>query len=89
MNNKEFISELAQRTGINAREAQQRVKVLAQTMTDSLCNENVVQVVGFGSFETKKRLERVLINPTSGQRMLVPPKIVVSFKPSATMKSKL
>ena len=89
MNNKEFIAELAKRTCVNVREAQQRVRVLAQTITETLCEEDVVQVVGFGNFETKKRLERVLVNPTTGQRMLVPPKIVVAFKPSATMKSKL
>lgn len=89
MNNKEFIAELAKRTGVNVREAQQRVRVLAQTITEALCEEDVVQVVGFGNFETKKRLERVLVNPTTGQRMLVPPKIVVAFKPSATMKSKI
>ncbi len=89
MNNKEFIAELAKRTGINVREAQQRVRILAQKITETLCDEDVVQVVGFGNFETKKRLERVLINPTTGLRMLVPPKIVVGFKPSASMKSKI
>ena len=89
MNNKEFIAELARRTGVNAREAQQRVRILAQTVTETLCEEDTVQVVGFGSFETKKRLERVLVNPTTGQRMLVPPKIVVGFKPSSTIKNKI
>ncbi|MBO4662450.1 MAG: HU family DNA-binding protein [Bacteroidaceae bacterium] len=89
MNNKEFIAELARRTGVNAREAQQRVRILAQTITETLCEEGTVQVVGFGSFETKKRLERVLVNPTTGQRMLVPPKIVVGFKPSSTIKNKI
>lgn len=89
MNNKEFIAELAKRTGINVREAQQRVRILAQKITETLCDEDVVQVVGFGNFETKKRLECVLINPTTGLRMLVPPKIVVGFKPSASMKSKI
>ena len=89
MNNKEFIAELAKRTGINVREAQQRVRILAQKITETLCDEDVVPVVGFGNFETKKRLERVLINPTTGLRMLVPPKIVVGFKPSASMKSKI
>jgi nucleoid DNA-binding protein len=89
MNNKEFIAELAKRTGINVREAQQRVRILAQKITETLCDEDVVQVVGFGNFETKKRMERVLINPTTGLRMLVPPKIVVGFKPSASMKSKI
>ena len=43
----------------------------------------------FGNFEVKKRLERVIVNPTTGQRMLVPPKLVVAFKPSQILKAKI
>ncbi len=48
-----------------------------------------VAVQGFGSFSVKKKLERVVLNPLSKQRMLVPPKIVINFKPSQTLKDKL
>jgi nucleoid DNA-binding protein len=37
----------------------------------------------------KKKLERVLVNPATKQRMLVPPKMVVSFKPNTGMKDKV
>ena len=43
-------------------------------------------MVGFGTFEVKKRLERVMVNPSTGLRMLVPPKLVLNFKPAATIK---
>ena len=43
----------------------------------------------FGSFEVKKRLERIMVNPSTGQRMLVPPKLVLNFKPVASIKEKL
>lgn len=89
MNNKEFIAELAARTGGNQKETQRRVDLLVQTMTDALSDEDSIMVSGFGTFETKKRLERVLVNPNSGQRMLVPPKMVVSFKPSNNIKNKI
>lgn len=89
MNNKEFISELARRTKSNAKETQQRMNVLVQEITERLCDEDSIMVSNFGSFETKKRLERVLVSPTTGQRMLVPPKIVVGFKQSNTLKSKI
>ncbi len=39
--------------------------------------------------ETKKKMERVIVNPSTGQRMLVPPKLVLSFKPNQTWKDKL
>lgn len=89
MNNKEFIAELASRTKSNARETQQRMNALVQEMTERLCDEDSIMVSNFGTFETKKRLERVLVSPTTGQRMLVPPKIVVGFKQSNTLKNKI
>lgn len=89
MNNKEFIAELARRTNLNTKETQQRMNFLVQEMTERLCDEDSVMVSNFGTFETKKRLERVLVSPSTGQRMLVPPKIVVSFKLSNTLKSKI
>jgi DNA-binding protein HU-beta/integration host factor subunit alpha len=34
-------------------------------------------------------MERVIVNPGTGQRMLVPPKLVLNFKPNQTWKDKL
>ena len=87
MNNKEFIAALAARTGGNLKETQQKVDLLVKGMSAALSDEDSIMVSGFGTFETKKRMERVLLNPNSGQRMLVPPKIVVSFRPSNNLKS--
>ena len=89
MNNKEFIAELARRTKSNAKETQQRMNFLVKEITEHLCNEDLISITNFGTFETKKRLERVLVSPTTGQRMLVPPKMVVGFKQSNVLKSKI
>ncbi len=89
VNNKEFIAELARRTKLNSKEAQQKVSFLVQEITERLCDEDAIMISNFGTFETKKRLERVLVSPSTGQRMLVPPKIVVGFKLSNTLKGKI
>ena len=39
--------------------------------------------------DTVEKLERVLVNPTTKQRMLVPPKMVVNFKPNTSLRSKI
>ena len=72
MNNKEFIAALAARTGGNLKETQQKMDLLVKGMSAALSDEDSIMVSGFGTFETKKRMERVLVNPNSGQRMLVP-----------------
>lgn len=48
-----------------------------------------VQVPGFGTFEVKKRLERVVVIPGTDKRMLVPPKLILAFRPVAAIKEEL
>ena len=89
MNNKEFIAELASRTGFSAKATQTLVNNIVNAMGDAFQEDNAVLVPNFGLFETKKKMERIMVNPASGQRMLVPPKLVLNFKPNQTMKDKL
>ena len=83
MNNKEFIAELSRRLGYTLMVA------LVAEMTDELEDENVIAIQNIGSFEVRKKQERVVVNPATQQRMLVPPKLVINFKPSASFKEKM
>lgn len=89
MNNKEFVSDLASRTKRTNKEVTSLVSATVSAIIAELVEENSVAISGFGSFEVKKKLERVLVNPVTKQRMLVPPKMVVSFKPNTSLKSKV
>ena len=89
MNNKEFIAELSERMGVSGRDAQRLVDNVVNAMGDAFQENTAVLVPNFGVFETKKKLERVIVNPASGQRMLVPPKLVLGFKPNQSWKEKL
>lgn len=89
MNNKEFIAELAERTGYVPKDVQKLAGNLINAMADAFQEDNAVLVPNFGVFETKKKMERVMVNPSTGQRMLVPPKLVLTFKPNQTWKDKL
>ncbi len=86
MNNKEYIAALADKTGYSQELTQKMAKTLIEAMGRHFENGESVVVNGFGTFEVRKRLERVIVNPTSGQRMLVPPKLVLGFKPSSIIK---
>ena len=81
MNNKEFIAELSQRSGYTQADTQKLVKTLIDSMADEFQNGDGVQISGFGSFEVKKRME--------GKRQLVPPKLVLNFKPVASLKAQI
>ena len=89
MNNKSFISELSQRTGYTQDDVQKMVNTIIDSMNDSFQRGDIVAIPKFGTFEVKKRLERIVVNPGTKQRMLVPPKLVLNFKPIAKIKKKL
>lgn len=89
MNNKEFIAALSQRTGYKQEDTQNMVRTVVYNIIDNLAMGEAVNVSGLGSFDVKKRMERMIVNPGTGQKMLVPPKLVANFKPFATMKEKL
>lgn len=88
MNNKEFTSELSRRLGYTLKDTSELVSSILTNMGEHLQEGNVVTVQGFGSFEVKKKAERISINPATKQRMLVPPKLVLAYKPSTSLKDK-
>ena len=88
MNNKDFITALASRLDMTPKEAGRIATEFINQLAEKLDEGNTLAIQGFGSFEVKKKLERIVVNPSSKQRMLVPPKLVVSFKPSATLKER-
>ena len=57
-------------------------------MTQESLDGNTIAIQGFGTFEVKKKLERISVNPATQQRMLIPPKLVLTYKPSNTLKEK-
>ncbi|HEY9543153.1 HU family DNA-binding protein [Prevotella sp.] len=89
MNNKEFISELAQRSGLTQADTQKLVNSIIDRMMVAFDSGEDVNISSFGVFELKKRLERVVNNPSTGLKMLVPPKIVLNFKPNSSVKERL
>lgn len=64
------------------------VASLLSDMAQQLEKGNAISVQGFGTFEVKKKAERISVNPTTKQRMLVPPKLVLTYKPSTSLKDK-
>lgn len=89
MNNKDFIAALAVRMDLPAKETQNLATDFINELARVLDESGSLTLQGFGSFEVKKKLERIMVNPTTKQRLLVPPKLVLSFKASTLLKDKL
>lgn len=89
MTNKQFIAELAQRLGYTAQDTQKMVYNVVEAMADMFQEGTTISVQSFGTFEVKKRMERIMQNPATGQRMLVPPKLTLGFKVSSAWKDQV
>jgi len=89
MDTKTLFNILAERTGRNTEDVALLVKSLGTILADAVKQGDSVAVPGFGSFESKMRMERVTNHPSSGRKILVPPKLSMVFKPSAILKQKV
>ena len=81
MNNKDFTSELSRRLGYTIKDTSGLMSSLLSDMTQELQEGNVVTIQGFGTFEVKKKAERITVNPTTKLRLLVHPILVLAYMP--------
>ncbi len=89
MDNKKLVETLAERLGRSDDDVSNLLEGLAGVLRTRCAELDSVVVPGFGTFEPRKRNERVMVNPKTGKRMLLPPKVVLGFKVSNVLKSKL
>lgn len=79
----------SQKMDCTTAEAAAMIGRIVALMTDELQEGNAVGIHEFGTFEVKKKMERISVIPSTQQRVLVPPKLVLGFKPSQGLKEKL
>lgn len=70
-------------------DVQKMVTGLSSVMADVAIDMDVTSVSGFGSFEPRKRKERIAVQPSTGKRLLLPPKLLMGFRPSAILKQRI
>lgn len=89
MDNKTLIDNIASSTGESRDEVQALISQLTGIMAKCCLDMDIVIIPGFGQFEAKKRKERLTIHPATGQRLMIPPKMVVNFRPSGVLKGRI
>ena len=88
MNNKEFQSELARRLDISQKRSAELINGYVDNLVQLLAEADELPFFSIGNLEIKQKEQRIIVNPTTKKRMLVPPKLTLNFKPSASFKSK-
>lgn len=89
MDNKKFTEELSSRLDISVSSVNSMIETLCQEMVIASSNLDTIVVPGFGVFEPRLREERISVHPASGKKLLVPPRIYLTFKASPLLKQKI
>ena len=86
MNKAELISAVAEKAGLSKKDTETVINATLDTIAASLQEGDKVQLVGFGSFEVKKRAERIGRNPKTKESIKIPASKVPVFKAGKALK---
>ena len=86
MNKSELVAAVAEKAGLSKKDGEKAVNAVVEAVTSALVAGEKVQVVGFGSFETKQRNARVGRNPKTKEEIQIPATRVASFKAGKALK---
>lgn len=89
MNQNEFIKNLAMRLNITQVETKKILKSSIETLVEVLDHDTTVTLPGLGTFNTATSKKRKSYSPFHKQLVKLPPKRVIRFRPSSTMKKEL
>lgn len=89
MDRRTAIDRIAKKLDISREDANMLFDGLRGIMAERCAELDSIAIPGFGTFEPRKKEERIAMHPATGKRILVPPKIVLSFKPSSLLKQKV
>ena len=86
MNKSELINAVAVSAEVSKKEAEAVITAALDAITAALKEGDKVQLVGFGSFEVKKRAARVGRNPKTKETIEIPASVVPVFKAGKALK---
>lgn len=86
MTKTELIEAIAANGDYSKKDAEKALKVVIDTVTESLKNGEKISLVGFGTFEVKDRAAKTAINPRTKETINVPAKKVPTFKAGKGLK---
>ncbi|WP_032115172.1 HU family DNA-binding protein [Candidatus Arsenophonus nilaparvatae] len=86
MNKTELINQIAEKADLTKKDSEKALNAFLGTVTEELKAGNDVQLVGFGSFQVKRRAARDGRNPKTGDALKIAAANVPSFKAGKTLK---
>ena len=89
MNKAELVSAMAEQTGLSKKDSEKALNSFINIVTEELENKEKVQLVGFGTFETRERAARTGRNPQTNEEITIAASTVPAFKAGKALKDKV
>ena len=86
MNKSDLIAAIAAKTGETKKDAEATLNAFVEVVTETLVKGDKVQLVGFGSFEVRKRAARKGRNPQTKEEIKIPASKAPVFKAGKALK---
>ena len=89
MNKQELVNAIANETGLSKKDTEATINSFVNVVSTALENKDKVQLVGFGTFETRERAARTGKNPQTGEPLNIPACTAPAFKAGKALKEKV
>jgi integration host factor subunit beta len=86
---KEIVKEISEKIGLTQLKTKEIVQRTFDAIVETLVEDGRIELRNFGVFEVKKRAARKARNPRTGDKVFVPEKFVVTFKPGKEMEERV
>lgn len=89
MNKQELVASMAEKSQLTKKDAEAALKAFVDSVQEALVNGDKVQLIGFGTFETRERAAREGRNPRTNETITIPASVVPAFKAGKEFKEKV
>jgi integration host factor subunit beta len=86
---KDLARAIAEEVGVTQAQASAVVQQVFDGIVETVVGEGRIELRNFGVFEVKRRKPRQARNPRTGEKVSVPPKLVVTFKPGRNLAERV
>jgi DNA-binding protein HU-beta len=86
MNKEELVQEVAKKTKVSQKQVDETLAAIVETIVKTVSKGKKVTLIGFGTFEPRKRAARTGRNPQTGKELKIPAKTVPAFSAGKKFK---
>lgn len=86
MNKVELVASVAEKAGLSKKDAEKAVAAVLESVVAAVAKGEAVQMVGFGTFEARKREARTGLNPQTKEKIEIAATTVPAFKAGKAFK---